>query len=619
MIPHRHARHIRQSLILAGILAVWLAQPVRAPGAQDVQVTASVSADTVGAMDQFQLTVTVTGSGSDQAQTPRLPLLRNLKVVAGPSLSTQFQWINGRSTSSKSYIYILLAEKEGQFTVGPIEVDVGNRVYRTQAVPVRVTSVSRPSASPARSAPPDNTFGLPGASRRSEITGEDVFVAAELDRASVYPGQQVTLSYHLYTQVNVTGLQLQENPPLTGFWVENLEVESKPTGVRRVMDGREYLDYLVKKQALFPNTPGSLKIPSSTFAVSVKTAGDLFGLLGQADTVYRKTKEVGIEVRPLPQAGRPADFNNAVGSFTLSAELARPLVAAGDAVSMRVKLSGTGNLKQIPDLTLPAMPDFTVYSSKREDNLHPVAGNQIGGDKIWEYVMIPKVPGDQTIPPLSFSFFNPETESYETAATRPVSLKVTSGGDSGNAIAGLSGLNKQNLTRQGTDINFIKLSEPDLQSRRAPLYRNFWFYALALLPVFCNLGIFYYQRERARQTANTVWARSRKAKRLALERLRKADKAGRSAPRQFYDQSARALAGYLEDRFDLPEISVTADSLERILSEKGIGSATVREAVAALQECDFGRFVSAAKAPDTRTALSERIRKLIETMERSAR
>ncbi len=585
--------------------------------AQDLQVTASVSADIVGAQDQFQLTVTVSGPGSDQAQEPRLPRFQGLRIVQGPSLSTQFQWINGKSSSTRSFIYTLLPEKEGQFTIDPIEVMVGGKTYKTQALSVRVTSASRGSAPQRRSAAPGSFGEDPlGNQRAVQPSGDELFVTAELDRAAAYPGQQVTLTYHLYTQVNVTGLQLQENPPLTGFWVENLDVESKPTGVRKVINGREYLDYAIKKQALFPNSAGKLKIPSSTFAISVRSAGDFFGMFGQSETVYRKTKETALDVKSLPPEHKPEGFSNAVGSFTLESELSKSEVATGDAVSLKIRLAGTGNLKEISDIPLPAMPDLTIYSSKREDNVHPSAGDQIGGNKVWEYVIVPKAPGDHAIPALTFSYFDPDHESYKTVATLPISLKVTRGADSGSGISGLSGINKQSLTRQGNDIDFIKLSADDLEKRQEPIYRSFWFYLIAGLPLLFNVGAFLYQRERARESENIVLARSRRARRAALARLRQAEKAGRLEPRRFYDEAARALAGFLGDKFNLPDIEVTADSLERTMADRHIGAGMAKEAVAALQECDFGRFVSAPSSPERRRALAGRIRKIMDGLER---
>jgi hypothetical protein len=582
--------------------------------AQDVQVAATVGSDVVGLDDQFQLAVTVSGKDSGDAENPRLPRLNGLKIVGGPNISTQFQWINGRTSSSKSYIYILLPEKEGQFTIDPVEVRVGGKIYKTEPITIRVTSTAPRRARPQL--PPLDPFAgedtRPG---RSGPSGEEVFVTAELDRSSAYPGQQVTLSYHLYTQVGVTGLQLQENPPLTGFWVEDLQVESNPTGTRKVINGREYLDYVIKRQALFPTTTGKLTIPVSTFAISAKTTGDFFGMFAQTETIYRKTKEAFLDVTPLPAKDRPVNFGNAVGSFNLTSSIDKLQAATGEAVDLRIKLEGRGNLKMIPDIALPPMPDFTVYSSKRADNVRPFEGNQIGGDKTWEYVIVPKAPGQQTIPSLSFSYFDAERQSYETVRTQPISLKIVRGVESGATITGLSGISKQNLTRQGTDINFIKLTSSDLEARRVPVYRTLWFYLLAAIPLAFNVGAYLYQKERSKESMNVVLTRSRKARRVAVDRLKKAAKTGRTEPRRFYDEAAIALSGYLADKFNLPEIAVTGDSLERTLSEKSVAADTVRETVSCLQECDFGRFVSASASPDKMRELAERIRKAIDALE----
>src|SRR5437867_2774627 len=408
-------------ILLVAILSLGAA----VAAAEDAVVTASVDAETIGVNDTVQLTVSFTGPDSGDASAPsHLLHLRGFRSVGGPSVSTQFQWVNGRSSSSKSFTYNLLPEGEGDFTIDPIEVQVGSKTYRTQPIHVRVVAGSTRTAAPRRRTVDPFGDGDLGASRTARI-GDEVFVSAELDRSSAYPGEQVTLSYHLYTAVSVTGIQIQESPPLTGFWVETLEVEPNPRGVRRIVNGRECLDYVVRKHALFPNSAGRAKIPPASFAVSVKTAGDFFGLFGRPETVYRKTKEVALDVRPLPEAGRPPQFTGAVGSFTLTSSLDRSSAATGDAVSLRAKLSGNGNLKTIGDLPLPPLPDFTIYSSKRADSVRALQGDQIGGDKSWEYVIVPKAPGEQRIPPLAFSYFDPRRERYETLTTGPLVLQVT--------------------------------------------------------------------------------------------------------------------------------------------------------------------------------------------------
>jgi hypothetical protein len=212
-----------------------------------------------------------------------------------------------------------------------------------------------------------------------------------------------------------------------------------------------------------------LEIPSSTFAISARTPGDFFSIFGQTETLYRRTQELSLEVEALPEQNRPGDYGNAVGQFRLSSKLDRDEAATGDAVSLQIKLEGTGNLKMIPDIALPTMPDFTIYSSQHTDNVKPLGNDRIGGDKTWDYVIVPKAPGDHEIPSLEFSYYDPERKTYKTLSTAPLSLKVVRGASSSSEITDLAGVSKQNLTRQGSDINFIKLSAGDLTSKDAPL------------------------------------------------------------------------------------------------------------------------------------------------------
>jgi hypothetical protein len=586
---------------------------------QDVQVSATVSSDTVGLQDQLRLTIMVSGGDAGAASPPVLQRLPGFQIVQGPDTSTQFQWINGKTTSSKNFSYLLVPEREGQIAIDPIEIRVGAKAFKTQAFKIRVIpGSSGGQAGPQQRRPaPFSLDDDQEQETRSRISETDIFVRAEIDRTSAYIGQQVTLAYRLYTKIPITGLQLQDNPALTGFWVEGIDVPTNPTAERKVIDGEEYLEYLVKKQALFPTVGGPLKIPPSSFAISARSSNDLFSFFRRTETVYRKTKEARLDVKQLPTTNRPADFGNAVGTFNLTSSLDKTEVAVGDAVSLRVKLEGRGNLKLVPDLTLPQIPDFTVYSSKRSDNIRRFEEDRVGGDKIWEYVLVPKAPGAQSLPSLSFSYFNPEREKYETITTLRLSLSVKRGAQSGSSLTGLSGIGKQDLVRQGTDINFIKLSAGDFRPDPRPVYGQSWFYALAVLPMLVNLVIFFYQKGRDTAADNPRLARSRRARRLAIAALRHAEQRGRVEPRHFYDGAASALSRYLSDRFFLPEIAVTADSLERALAQKSVPSPVVNEAVSCLQECDFARFAAKTASAASMSALAVRIRKVIDGLERT--
>jgi len=589
--------------------------------AQDTQVTASIGSDAVGVQDQFQLSITVSGKDSGDAEAPRFTSLKGFRIVSGPSMSTQFQWINGRSNSSKSFIYILIPEKEGQFTIDPVEVRVDGKTYKTQPLPIRVTAAATRSAPQQRQRPvnpfnPFDPFGEDEDVPASKPAADTVQVKAELDRNSAYPGQQVTLSYRVYTQASISGLQIQENPPLSGFWVEDLEVEKNPKGTRQVVNGREYVVFTIKKQALFATGPGKLKIPSSIFAISAQTGGNLFGVFSRPETLYRKTQELSLDVKPFPSAGRPSNFNNAVGSFKLSSTVDKNRVATGEAVALQVKLEGQGNLKMIPDISLPESPDLTVYSSKHTDNVRPSGGDQIGGSKIWEFVLVPKAPGRQTIPDISFSFFDPKKERYETVKASAIDLAVVRGAES--TTSGLSGSEKQDLVRRGTDINFIKMSTDTLQRRGTPFSRSYWMIFLGAIPLAFNVGLILNQRRRSQFALDAASFRSRKARRTALKRLKTAGREAKGDARRFYDEAAAALSGYLSDRFNLTEIELTSDHLERSLAQKSIRHETIEETRACLQECDFGRFVSASASTEKLEGLAARIHANIDNLEKTS-
>jgi hypothetical protein len=268
----------------------------------------------------------------------------------------------------------------------------------------------------------------------------------------------------------------------------------------------------------------------------------------------------------------------------------------------------------IPDIPLPSLPDFSIYSSKSADNIRAVEQDQIGGDKTWEYVVVPKNPGNQTIPSLSFSYFDTAKNKYETLSTPAIALTVTRGADSGT-IGALPGSNKQDLKRRATDINFIKLSSGSFKKKSDPFYRQPWMYLAIAIPLLMNAGIFLYQRQKVRPADNSAASRSRKARKNALSRLKAAERESHATPRRFYDLASSALTGYLADKFNRTEIELTEDGLARILSENSMPGEIVEEIKACLRDCDFGRFVSATQSPEKMQSLSARIRQAIDHLE----
>ena len=220
----------------------------------------------------------------------------------------------------------------------------------------------------------------------------DVLTTAEVDKKTAFVGEQITLTYKILTQLPIAQVEIKESPTLKGFWVEEVELPKNPIPQGRNLNGKQYTEYTIKKQALFPTTAGTIPIPTSTFALGVRTSSGGFFSLGTQQTVFRKTDPLSIKVNPLPEVGRAADFTGAVGSFKMETSVDKSKAEVGQAINLKVVLSGSGNFRTITDFPLPELPGFKIYSSKSNDNVG-VRNNVLQGSKTWEYVVIPQVPG----------------------------------------------------------------------------------------------------------------------------------------------------------------------------------------------------------------------------------
>src|SRR5262249_9287106 len=234
------------------------------------------------------------------------------------------------------------------------------------------------------------------------------------------------LTYRILTQLPITQVEVKEIPSLNGFWVEEIEVPKNPTAANRVVNGKQYAEYVIKKQALFATKEGNLQIPSATFGLVVRTrSGGLFSL-GTQESVFRKTDPISVKVAPLPNEGKPATFSGAVGNFKLSSSIDKSTAETGDALNLKITLSGAGNLKTITEFPLPDLPGFKIYSSKSNDQV-AVRNDVLQGSKSWDYVIIPQAPGKERIPDLKFSYFSPSSKQYRDASAAGLEVAILKG------------------------------------------------------------------------------------------------------------------------------------------------------------------------------------------------
>jgi BatD DUF11 like domain len=599
----------------------WLSLLIVSSYAQAVTVTAEVDPNPVGLDDQVSLTVSINGSGGN-SERPQLPKIEGLKLVGGPSFSNQFQWINGQSSSSQSFTYRFLPEKEGTVRIPPIAVTVAGKTYQTQEISLKVV---KDSAAPQRGAP--RRRGLPsifddlGLSEDSPLRDRtprrrDVITVVEISKKTAFVGEQVNLAYKILTQVPISQVEIKESPTLKGFWVEDVDLPKNPTPQIRNIDGTPYTEYLIKKQALFATSSGSLEIPSTTFAVVVRTNTGVLFSLGSQETVFRKTEPLTVQINPLPAAGKPADFSGAVGNFKLDTSADKTRAQVGEAINLKVTLSGAGNFRTITEFPLPELPGFKIYSSKSHDSVN-IRNDILQGSKTWEYVVIPQVPGKESVPPMKFTYFSPEAKQYRESQAGALEVTVLRGKDGTAGDSGLAASAQQGIVKRGTDINYIKVAPGSLKNRSRHLYQSGWIYIVLLVPLGFNCGLLIYSNQRSRLRQDLKGFRSRQARKIAAKRLAEARKClGRNDLTQFHGILEGSITGYLSDKFNLPQIEITSPQIRRFMEERKIDSHLAEEVTELLEECNFARYAPVRTDRPNLEKLFEKAQSAIVRMEK---
>jgi hypothetical protein len=383
-----------------------------------------VDATRIGLDDQVQLTITIEGRFFNLRGEISLPQLENLRLVAGPSLSTQFSMVNGSVTQARSYLYILQPDRTGAARIGASRATIDDRERTTEPITLEVVQGRLLQRQP----PPDPFAGFRGqdpfdtllGGRRGPRRDLKLFIEAAADRTTVYVGEPLLLTYELYTQTAVSGIQLDRTPDLQGFWAEELGRERNPRGEQVQREGEGFQRFPVLRRLLFPTRPGNLMIPAAGFKVSVPQGG-FFGPIPGGDAVIaRTTRPISVTVKGLPTE---PGFAGAVGRFKTTATIDRSSLAVGEAATVRFRLDGTGNLKWIdkaPELTVSGAK---VYPPQAKPDFKVTPGGLVGSIT-WEYVVVPETAGAHELPPLPFVYFDPQASRVERTTTSAVPFFV---------------------------------------------------------------------------------------------------------------------------------------------------------------------------------------------------
>ncbi len=563
----------------------------------DVTFVASAP-DVVVSGDQFRLTYTV---NTQKVRDFRAPNIKGFDVLMGPSRSQQSstQIINGSvtSTSSITFTYILMADKEGTYTIPGATIVADGQNKTSNSVQIKVL-------------PPDQATGAGGgggssnsgrASSRSQaagsrITNQDLFITATASKTTVYEQEAILLTYKVYTLVNLRQLR-GDMPKLTNIYTQEVELPQQKTFSLEHYKGRNYNTTIWSQYVLFPQQSGKIEIPSITFegviAQQVASADpfDAFFNGGSNYVEIKKnivTPKLVLNVKPLP-AGKPANFSGGVGEFTISSSISTTELKTNDAVTLKLIISGTGNLKLIntPEVAFPQ--DFEVYDPK-VDNKFNLTREGLSGSKVIEYLAIPRHAGNFTIPPVEFSYFDLKTQSYKTIKTEAYDLKVEKGaGNADQVIADFT--NKEDLKVLGQDIRYIKMGETKLTRKGDFFFGSMVYYLWYIIPLILFIIFVVVYRKQAIENANVAKVRTKKANKVATKRMKNAGKLlAENKKEAFYDEVLKALWGYISDKLNIPVSQLSKDNIEEELVKYGVAPELIKDFIGTLNECEFARY-----------------------------
>ena len=583
-----------------------------------VNISVSVDRTRIGLNEEFFLVVEITGSGGD----PRLPEMNAFAGVTGSSSSTSIQMMNGRISQSVTYQYSLVAQTAGKFTIGAVEVEAKGQVYRSQ--PIEIEIVAGASTQPP-SGPPGGAGRGQQADAPPDLEGS-LYLEAKVDRSRVYQNEPVVVRYRIYTRLNISSYGIASLPNYNGFWTEDFPAQQQPQTRREVINGQTYLVAEIKKTALFPQSVGKKKLEPLTIECEVqmprRRSRDIFDqffddpFLSRTSRQRISSRPVEIDVLPLPEEGKPANFSGAVGNFTITANVDKTQIKANEAISLKVRVSGVGNIKVLPNPPMALPSDFEVYDPKVAENIDHT-NDQISGSKTWEYVIVPRFQGHHEIKPITLSYFDPRTKTYKTTATAPILLTVEKGSGDFSPVTG-GGVSKEDVRLLGQDIRFIATAPLPFEKINKNFHTGSLFLTLLTLPVMALLAAFVYQRHQEKLSTNVAYARSRKAGSMAQKQLALARKyLQRSEEKDFYAEIQRALLGFLGNKLNIAEAGLITDEVERQLTEKKVSPEIIREYLRCLQTCDFVRFAPAGSNGKAMQEFYEQARRALEALEKA--
>ncbi|MFZ5801723.1 MAG: BatD family protein [Candidatus Omnitrophota bacterium] len=631
----------KSSILILGMSLAFFAMPAMA---ENVTVTAQLDRRQAEVEEDIHLTIQVTGA-SGNVQAPRLQSIPNVDTYY-TGRASHLSFINGVQTAKVEFNYTLIPQAAGSFTIPPIELTVSGQSYKTPAMTVAVTGSPKAVAprQPASLPPTSGSGSAPATApvtsaqmNLKEVDDPNIFVKATVDKDSVYPNEQILLTYSLYTRYDTRYEGFSEEPELSGFWIEEFPMGRDVQRETVRINGKNYIKADIRKIALFPTEAAQYTIQPGKIKASIRQEpqahsvfdeffNDSFfsgsGFFSRREDRALKTQPIPVEVKPFPAAGQPGNFTGAVGNFRITATIDHESVKQNEPITMKIVIEGEGNIETLKKPQLPDLKNFKVYESDTTSELFKT-GNIIGGRKNIEIVFIPTQAGDWFIPRLTFAYFNPVLRQYQTLQTPEFQIHAEPSDKTFSMPRSLSQseLFKKEIEREGEDIRFIEERFPRRSSdeRLAGVLRILT--ALnGILVLLWFLAVLRAQREKL-FSRDQALKRRRLARSQAEARIKKLRAlGGASKPESalaYFEEIDKVLTQFLSDKFGLSTLGTTRMDIEMEL-QKTLGTADplYQSILEVYRICDESRFGKQELPPQIRQDAMKILRQTIERVDK---
>ncbi|UKM65710.1 BatD family protein [Flavobacteriaceae bacterium GSB9] len=541
-----------------------------------VQFNAKVSKNKLGVNERLRIDFEMNQDGDNFNP----PDFTNFTVVGGPNQSVSNSWINGKRTFKKTYSYFLAPQKRGNFTISQATIVIDGTIYKTTPIKVEVTAaVDIPKD------PNDPQY----------LASENIHLVAEVSKTNPYLNEAITVVYKLYVspKIAVDNWNEVDTPRYNDFWSQNIDTQGQKVQNGKY-NGEDYRFLVLRKTVLYPQKTGKLNIEPLTLDIALRVPTnrrDIFGSVYMTRT--NRTVSAGnktINVKPLPESGKPVDFTGAVGDFNLGVTASKTELDATESLQVKVEVNGNGNLKlfKLPKISLPS--SLEVYEPEHKENVRTnLSGMQ--GSITDSYTVVPQYKGKYPIPSISFSYFDLKTESYKRLTSDEIVINVLSGpaNNESNANVTAAGNNKQAVVLNSDQFAFIK-TKTDFQ----PIERNYFFktnlfWSLLLLPFLAIPLAIVVRKKKASRAADVYGNKIRKADKLARKYLSSAKKS-LGDKEGFYIALEKALHNYLKAKLHIETSDFSKDKIETLLKQKQVEPAVVNDFIGIIENCELARY-----------------------------